>query len=343
MEDGVIRTKRYVSTDGGLTFYEDKSQDGSGDDDPTSGNQEDLYRFAFDAADRVAAVLKFDDGVWKSLRLDDNESFAVDVTLGRARVIKTEVDDRRTEVEVYEDLDGDGDYVEIDSARNRDDDIYEGTRGSDRARGGLGDDDLYGNDGDDDLYGDDGQDDLFGDEGDDDLSGGKGDDELYGGGGRDRLKGDSGNDDLHGEEGNDDIKGGVGDDDLHGGNGVDKLTGGGGCDAMSGGRDADRFIFVSKLDSAVGAKRDVILDFDARQRDRIVLAAIDANEGASGNQAFTWLGTGAFTGVAGQLRYVPAPSPSGIVLQGDLNGDRTPDFELSLLGVTSLTAGQVVL
>ena len=48
-----------------------------------------------------------------------------------------------------------------------------------------------------------------------------------------------------------------------------------------------------------------------RGTDRIDLSAIDANPGdAGGNDAFTFIGTGAFTNVAGELRYeVTAATP----------------------------------
>lgn len=93
----------------------------------------------------------------------------------------------------------------------------------------------------------------------------------------------------------------------------------------------------------MGAKRDVIVDFSLSQKDLLNLAAIDANERSAGNQAFTWQGTRAFSGVAGQLRYFTVSSPSGIVVQGDVNGDRTADFEISILGLSNLSTSQVVL
>jgi hypothetical protein len=46
---------------------------------------------------------------------------------------------------------------------------------------------------------------------------------------------------------------------------------------------------------------DVITDFSRSDRDRISLSGIDANASVGGDQAFTFIGTGAFTGSAGQL------------------------------------------
>lgn len=347
VEDGATKTERYVgvSTEAGLVFYEqegDDAEDGSGEDE-SSGQEGDLYQFSFGEGDVVISVSKFDDGVWKQLRIDPNETYAVDETLGRLRVIKTEIEDGVAETEIYEDLDGNGEYTELDSADNSEDDVYVGTASVDVARGGVGADELYGNGGDDDLSGDEGDDDLFGDDGNDGISGGAGADELYGAAGNDRLSGDDGDDDLRGHEGNDDLNGGAGDDALQGGSGSDRLTGGLGKDSLTGGLAADTYVFTSRLESGVGANRDVITDFNASQKDRISLTAIDANERLNGNQAFSWLGTRAFSGKAGQLRYALAPSPSGLVLQGDVNGDRAADFEIAVLGLSSLSSSQVAL
>lgn len=378
--DVVIRTEiksggteidRYRTSDGGLTYYkldeEDNPEDGvgGGGADDNGGDAEeadqDLYRFTFDASDAIVSATKSDDGAWKPLRLDRNESFAVDPSVGRARVILTEVDDGESDVKVFEDLDGNGDYVKVDSPENRDDDVYFGSGLADVARGGDGADDLYGEDGDDDLYGDAGNDDLYGDDGDDslygdagddslhgdrgddDLSGGIASDDLYGGAGRDDLNGDGGDDHLSGDAGNDDLDGGDGADDLEAGAGRDKLTGGGGMDRLAGGLGADRFQFLSKSDSATGAQRDAVVDFSTSQKDRISLVAVDANDLRPGNQVFTWLGNRPFSGVAGQLRYGALGSSAGLVLQADVNGDRHADFEIALPGLSSLAASSVML
>jgi Ca2+-binding RTX toxin-like protein len=258
-------------------------------------------------------------------------------------VILTELEHGQATTEIFEDTNGDGDYTELGSSQAAGNDVYVGTASVDVANGGAGSDELYGNGGDDDLYGDDGNDDLFGDDGNDDLVGGAGSDELYGGLGNDHLIGDGGDDDLRGNDGNDDLNGGDGADDLQGGAGADKLTGGLGQDRLVGGLAADVFVFTSKLDSAVGAERDTIIDFSATQKDQLNLVAIDANEKLKGNQVFSWLGNRAFSGQAGQLRYFNVAAPSGIVVQGDVNGDRVADFEISLLGVSSLVTSQVLL
>ncbi len=80
------------------------------------------------------------------------------------------------------------------------------------------------------------------------------------------------------------------------------LRGGAGKDTLTGGIGGDRFVFAATGDSVTGANADRITDFSRAQGDRIDLSAIDANTGAAGNQAFTFIGSGAFTHHAGQLR-----------------------------------------
>lgn len=51
------------------------------------------------------------------------------------------------------------------------------------------------------------------------------------------------------------------------------------------------------------ATADRIYDFSFAEGDRIDLAPVDANFIFSGNQAFDFIGTQAFTHTAGELRY----------------------------------------
>jgi len=127
---------------------------------------------------------------------------------------------------------------------------------------------------------------------------------------------------------------------LTGGAGADTLTGGAGKDTLAGGAGADRFIFAARGDSVVGANADRITDFSHGQGDRIDLAAIDANAGVAGNQAFSFIGTAAYTGVAGQLRTVTG---SVTTIGGDVNGDKISDFHITLSGAVALVATDFVL
>ncbi len=141
---------------------------------------------------------------------------------------------------------------------------------------------------------------------------------------------------LSGQGGNDALYGGAGNDVLSGGIGNDVLNGGTGFDRLFGGQGADQFVFASAADSAVGPQRDRILDF-THGADRVNLAAIDASTQFNGNQAFDFIGGGAFHGAAGELRF------AGGVLAGDLNGDGRADFEIAVSGVGQLFASDLIL
>ncbi|HQR43688.1 MAG TPA: calcium-binding protein, partial [Gemmatales bacterium] len=132
---------------------------------------------------------------------------------------------------------------------------------------------------------------------------------------------------LSGLDGNDTLNGGDGTDQLEGGNGDDLLIGGAGADALIGGLGADHFKYKLVTDSLAGGGKDAIINFQAGSGigDQIDLADIDANVLLTGNQTFTWIGGGAFTG-AGQLRY------AGGIVQGNTDTDSTAEFEIQLLG-----------
>jgi Ca2+-binding RTX toxin-like protein len=155
------------------------------------------------------------------------------------------------------------------------------------------------------------------------------------------LSGGGGADNLSGEGGNDRILAGAGDDVLNGGAGVDSLTGGFGRDILTGGADADYFVFTSLDDFAAGADKDQVADFNRAEGDRVFLNTIDAVAGTAANDAFAFIGAGAFTNTAGQLRY--AVDGANVRVQGDVNGDGVADFELEILGTASLLATDFVL
>ncbi|HEX2552761.1 MAG TPA: glycosyl hydrolase [Microvirga sp.] len=145
------------------------------------------------------------------------------------------------------------------------------------------------------------------------------------------LVGTSGADTLVGKGGSDTLKGMAGADKLSGGAGSDILVGGQGKDYLTGDAGADRYVFEVVKDSVVGSNRDVVT-FVQSEGDKVDLSAIDADtDGTAGNQAFSWIGSGAFTKVDGQLRL------SGGILQGDTNGDGKADFEIKISGALAVT------
>ncbi|MGL4320991.1 MAG: calcium-binding protein [Paracoccaceae bacterium] len=174
---------------------------------------------------------------------------------------------------------------------------------------------------------------IFGMFGNDSLLGAEGDDLLLGG---------DGNDTLQGQDGDDALRGGLGNDSLTGLNDNDRLLGGAGADLLRGGTGHDDFVFTRLSDSGTTAlTSDLIQDF-VRGQDVIDLQAIDANTvNALANDAFTFIGTTAFTGVAGQLRYVSAGGVTTV--QMDVNGNGTADMTLRMTGTLLLTASDFIL
>jgi serralysin len=134
------------------------------------------------------------------------------------------------------------------------------------------------------------------------------------------------------------LDGGLGNDVLSGGDGADTLIGGAGADILTGGASDDVFFYSDVADSAVGA-RDRILDFTSG--DRINLSQIDAIAGTANNEKFTFIGTGAFTGHAGELHVTAAGANT--LVSGDVTGDGKADFEILLIGSHTLHGTDFVL
>ncbi|WP_246504929.1 M10 family metallopeptidase C-terminal domain-containing protein [Microvirga antarctica] len=142
--------------------------------------------------------------------------------------------------------------------------------------------------------------------------------------------------------GDDTITGGRASDLLEGFAGKDKLQGGIGSDKLFGGAGADSFVYKSIRDSTVDfAGRDRIQDFSRSEKDKIDLSGIDANLERAGNQAFTFLGTGAFHQTKGELRYEKAGGQTHVY--GDVNGDGVADFAVTSKGYVTLAKGDFFL
>lgn len=140
---------------------------------------------------------------------------------------------------------------------------------------------------------------------------------------------------INGGDGVDQIRGGQGIDTINGDGGNDKIMGLGGADLLTGGAGNDQFRYFSAMDSGAGANADRITDFNIGG-DRLNFALIDADATTTGDQAFAFIGTGAFaaSGV-GQIRF--ANSGADIVVQADVNGDGVVDMEIILQGLNGQT------
>lgn len=129
---------------------------------------------------------------------------------------------------------------------------------------------------------------------------------------------------------------------LNGMGGADTLIGAEGADSLTGGSGADRFVFRlgdSGVDGDPGS-RDVVMDF-VHGEDRLDLRQIDANIATMADEAFSFIGTGAFSGASGQLRY--EAFAGGVTVLADLDGDMVADFSFNLLDQTKLIAGDFML
>ncbi len=255
-------------------------------------------------------------------------------------------------------------------------DLLEGRDGNDSLRGGGRDDVLLGGDGNDRLVGGEGDDTMVGGDGDDiyqvsaagdllvenasegtDLAVARVDytladnvenlqlmgtadagtgnglaNTIYGSGNADTLAGLAGDDLLRGKDGGDTIDGG---DDA------DLIDGGLGQDTLGGGAGRDVFQFRDGDSDAARSFADLITDFSQADHEKIQLNLLDADAATGGDQAFAWIGNGAFTAVAGQLHYVHDGGMTFV--EGDTDGDGLADFVIALTGTLDLVARDFVL
>ena len=162
------------------------------------------------------------------------------------------------------------------------------------------------------------------------------------------IYGNSGDDTIEGGGGLDNLNGGVGEDVLTGGLGDDNLDGGLGADVLTGGLGADKFIYFKTsalLHTGVGVgNRDVITDFKYEGADRI-LFFFDANSGTGSQDLFIFNATaGAAFTAAGQLHYHYEGTGANeiTIIQGNIDANLAPDFEIELTGHVTLTAADFV-
>ncbi|HEV2746833.1 MAG TPA: calcium-binding protein [Allosphingosinicella sp.] len=239
------------------------------------------------------------------------------------------------------------------------DDVLRGNDDANKLSGGGGDDLLRGNGGNDLLLGGTGVDtvtyagaasrvvvDLR--QAASQNTGGAGTDTLSsiesatGSGFSDTLRGSDRANRLSGADGTDRLYGYQEADDLNGGAGNDSLAGGAGTDLLIGEAGADLFLFDDGDSSASRTRADRIEDFSRAEGDRINLRGIDADEATPGtDNRFSFIGTSAFSGDAGELRYQVIQGNTYV--SGDTDGDAVADFYVRVDGTAPLQATDFVL
>jgi len=262
-------------------------------------------------------------------------------------------------------------------------DFISGGAGNDSLSGGKGNDSLIGGDGNDTLNGGAGNDTLDGGTGADVMWGGSGNDVYYVDNAGDQTNeaistsntadatgtdlvyssvtrtlgnylenltltgtaaingtGNALANTLTGNAAGNTLKGEAGSDILYGGLGSDSLYGG------AGDKVKDVFDFNTITESKTGTTRDKVYDF-VTKIDKIDLSGIDANTAAANtdDQAFLFSGT---TAKANSVWYKKvdvdgSSATKDIVIYGDVDGNTTADFEIGLVGVTSIDATDFVL
>jgi serralysin len=168
---------------------------------------------------------------------------------------------------------------------------------------------------------------VYASEHDDTLFGDDNGNTLSGEGGSDKIKGFGGDDYIWGGDAADTLYGMGGTDMIHGNAGKDHIVGGDGQDSLFGDEGADTFVWSSTAEAPVNGpsynvcNTDVIVDFDPGEFDIIDLSGIDADVYASGDQAFTFIGTAAFSGTPGELGYVHFCGSTFILMQTGTSPD----------------------
>lgn len=147
------------------------------------------------------------------------------------------------------------------------------------------------------------------------------------------------NDTIIGNSQNNVIDGQYGNDTIKGGSGADKIIGNAGSDTMTGGAGNDRFDWNLYSQFGTGTP-DRVTDFTIG--DRLDVYDLDANLARYGNQAFSFIGTSAFS-APGQIRYITDATAGTTTIQGSNDGDTTPEFSILLSGVRTMAASDFVL
>ncbi|GLK90816.1 calcium-binding protein [Pseudomonas turukhanskensis] len=152
------------------------------------------------------------------------------------------------------------------------------------------------------------------------------------------LTGNAANNTIFGSDGGNVLNGGAGNDMVVGGTGDDVIIGGLGADVLVGGGGADIFRFASLKELGLGTTKDVISDFNSSEGDTLELKFL---------KGWTFNGVGAeHQATAARQLWAQAfdeNGETGLILHGNSGGTLAPDFSIKLVGINTLTEGDLVL
>jgi hypothetical protein len=140
---------------------------------------------------------------------------------------------------------------------------------------------------------------------------------------------------------NDDIASTAADQALSGTGGADVFLLGGGRDTVLGGAGVDLFLLQPAALGPAAANATEFLDFDPRLGERLNLTGIDAVAATPADDLFAFIGTAAFNGTPGQLRW--EEHGAFRLIQGNVNADTTADLTLLVRAAGPVEAGWFVL
>jgi hypothetical protein len=112
---------------------------------------------------------------------------------------------------------------------------------------------------------------------------------------------------------------------IIGNTGDNVITGGAGADMLTGGGGSDTFVFGKGDTGAPAGTRDVITDF-TQGSDKLDLSALGQ---------FRFIGTAGFDGKADELHVIHSGGTT--IVEGDLDGDKSGDFDIELTGNISIS------
>jgi Ca2+-binding RTX toxin-like protein len=136
------------------------------------------------------------------------------------------------------------------------------------------------------------------------------------------------------------INGGSGNDTILGSLASDIIIGGAGNDTLTGNGGADIFRYTATTEAPAGST-EVITDFNQGDLDLIDLSAIDASSSAAGNNTFNFIGSSAFSGTLGELRY--EHSGGNTYIYANTTGNNSTEMRIMLSGIVNLTSSDFVL